>query len=139
MNGREATELRDALQKLERGPGGGWRQTLAGNEPGGAPTRSIEERTRSVEIWLESWITPAMKAAVARYWRPARPMASRRAYALVTPARKFLEQIQEGREREARLEESAPYWAGYYRVIAENAVARVYELEAAAAGKVSRS
>lgn len=123
---------------LERGPGGGWRETLDGRLPGGAPI-TLDERANRIRGWLESWITPPIKAAVDRYWKPSAPLRSRRAYGLVTPGRTFLGQVQEGREREARGEESAPYWAGYYRVLAENAVARVFELEAAIAAKGGRS
>ena len=133
MNRREAGALRDALEKLEHGPAGGWRETLEGREPGGAPS-TLEERARRVEIWLESWILPAMKSAVMRYWRPT---TGRRRGGLNVPttAAVLRERIREGEARQARADrggEDPPYWAGYYHAIAKLAIEELEHRDAAA-------
>jgi hypothetical protein len=72
MNKREAQTLREALVRLELGPGFGWREALEGPSTGRA--RSIDERTRDLELWLQTWVTPAIRAVVDRYGGgPAQP------------------------------------------------------------------
>jgi len=133
MNRREADELREALEKLERGPAGGWRETIEGRLPG-----DVSERTRRVEIWLDTWILPAMKTAVMRYWRPS--TSGRRGRMTVpTTAATLRERLREGEARQARADrggEDPPYWAGYYHAIARLAIE---ELERRDAGAEVRS
>lgn len=132
MNRREAGALRDALEKLERGPSGGWRSTLDGREPGGAPT-TLEERTRRVEIWLESWILPAMKTAVMRYWRPTTGRLRGRITVPTTAAR-LRETLREGEARQGRADrggEDPPYWVGFYQAIARQAIEELEHRDAA--------
>jgi hypothetical protein len=68
VNQKEAAKLADAARKLRHGPGNGWKRTLDGTDEIG-PARPIDQRLRSVEIWLESWILPAMEKPAARYGR----------------------------------------------------------------------
>ena len=136
MNRREAAALRDVLEKLERGPSGGWRQTLDGREPGGAPT-TLEERTRRVEIWLDSWILPAIKTAVMRYWRPTTGRVRGRITVPTTAAR-LRETLRAGEARQTRADrggEDPPYWAGYYHSIAKQAIEELEARDAAAEGR----
>jgi hypothetical protein len=68
VNQKEAAKLAEAVRILKHGPGNGWTRTLEGTDEIGPP-RSIEQRVRSVEIWLESWILPAMEKPATRYGR----------------------------------------------------------------------
>lgn len=136
MNRREAAALREALEKLERGPSGGWRETLDGQQPGGAPS-TLEERARRVEIWLDSWILPAMKTAVMRYWRPTSGRVRGR-MTVPTTAATLRERLREGENRQARADrggEDPPYWAGYYHAIAKLAIEELEHRDAAAEGR----
>ncbi len=66
MNQREAREVAEVAKKLRHGPGSGWLRTLAGTDYVG-PTPTIAERERRLQIWLDSWILPALDRTAARY------------------------------------------------------------------------
>ena len=140
MNQREATELREALGRLEHGPGSGWRRVLEGTD-GPGPTRSIDERVRSVEIWLDTWIVPAIKAAVVRYWKPNGRGGRQAPANRETFASRLRATLLEGEGRQARgvsptgaawdpSDNPAPYWIGFYHSIARQALTKLEELEA---------
>jgi hypothetical protein len=65
MNQLEARRLASAAKTLRQGPGGGWAEALQGRSWG--PEQTIEERVRSIEIWLDSWVLPIMDEASKRY------------------------------------------------------------------------
>lgn len=131
MNRREANDLREALKKLEHGPGSGWLRVIAGTDDIG-PKRTDEERARSVAIWMDSWITPAIRPLIDRYWKGI-PAGRRRQSPPSPPttAAKLNAIFREGETLEARGREEAPYFVGFYKSIAKQAIERLVELEEA--------
>lgn len=134
MNSREVNELAEVLRQVEHGPGNGWRALLEGAAGGehGNDGKGLEMRLADFALWRETWIRPTLQALVARYMRKGRrgalgaPGASK-------SAGRFRSTLLEGDARQARGVEEAPYWIGYYRGIAMQAIERVEELEAAEA------
>lgn len=65
MNQKERLKLKEVLRQLEHGPGAGWFEALSGGRNG--YDLSIEEREKSLRLWLGSWILPPIADVVQRY------------------------------------------------------------------------
>ncbi len=90
-------------------------------------------RLADFKLWRDTWIRPALQAVVARYMRKGRRGALGAPGASKSAAR-FRATLNEGEAREARTgADEYPYWIGYYKGIAKQAIERVEELEAAEA------
>ncbi len=134
MNHREAAALREALTRLEQGPNDGWIRMLDGSSDTGS-RRSTAERLRSLEIWLDSWVLPAMKSAVTRYWRPTTARRIRGRITIATRAAVLRETLRAGEARQARNFEDPPYWVGFYQAIARQAIEELEYRDATAEGR----
>jgi hypothetical protein len=128
MNTREASALADVLNAIESGPGRGWRDLLEGADGKGTDLRFADFR-----LWLETWITPNLKAVVGRYYKPHKRRGSLGLPDRAKSSERLLKTFREGEAREARGVEEYPYWIGYYKGIAKSAIDRVEELERALA------
>lgn len=134
MNTREATALREAITHLENGPGRGWRELLADcGEEFGRDGKGTDMRFADFRLWLETWITPNLKAIADRYYKPRRRRGALGIPERGTSHERLLATFREGEAREARGVEESPYWIGYYKGIAKSAIDRVEELERALA------
>lgn len=69
MNMKEARKLAEVANQLRRGPGNGWQATLAQRDLGPWTDEEIA-RMRSLSLWLDTWILPALDKAVSRYITP---------------------------------------------------------------------
>lgn len=134
MNSREASAIAEVLNHIESGPGAGWRALLADcGEDGGRDGKGTDLRFADFRVWLETWITPNLKAVVGRYYKPRKRRGSLGLPDRGKSGERLLRTFREGEAREARGVEEAPYWIGYYKGIAKSAIDRVEELERALA------
>ena len=131
MNRREANDLREVLTMLEHGPGQGWRELLADCGAAG-DGKGTDLRLADFNLWRDTWIRPALRRLVDRYWRASRRAPRALAPGGVRPSSERLRAtLREGEAREARGVEESPYWIGYYKGIAMSAIERLEELERA--------
>jgi hypothetical protein len=134
MNTREASAIAEVLNHIENGPGQGWRALLADRgEDGGLDGKGTDLRFADFRLWLETWITPNLKAVVGRYYKPRRRRGSLGLPERAKSGERLRLTLREGEAKEARGVEEAPYWVGYYKSIASQAIDRVEELERALA------
>jgi len=127
VNTREANAVAEVLRQIDAGPGsGGWRELLAGDDGKG-----LELRLADFTLWRDTWIRPALVAVVGRYFKPNRRRGALGAPGASKAGARLRATLREGEAREARGVEEAPYWIGYYKAIAMQAIERLEELESA--------
>jgi hypothetical protein len=132
MNSREANAVAEVLRQIENGPGRGWRDLLegAGGVEPGKDGKGLDLRLADFQLWRDTWVRPALQAIVARYMKRGR-RGSLGAPGASKSGGRFRATFRDAEVREARGVEPAPYWIGYYKGIALQAIQRVEELEAA--------
>lgn len=133
MNSREANAVAEVLRQIDHGPGNGWQDFLKGGsglDPG-VDGKGLELRLADFQLWRDTWIRPALVAVVGRYFKPNRRRGALGAPGASKAGARFRATLREGEAREARGVEEAPYWIGYYKAIAMQAIERLEELEAA--------
>lgn len=132
MNSREANAVAEVLRQIDHGPGDGWRQFLhgaSGLDPG-VDGKGFDMRLSDFALWRETWIRPTLQALVARYFKHGQRRGALGAPGASKAGARFRATFREGEAREARGVEESPYWVGFYKSIAMQAIERLEELEA---------